>query len=238
MKILVSSFAYNEGSKIISTIGKFPPLESRNFDLMVVDDGSNDGSIEQLAPYSVKIIRNEVNKGIGASIKTMLTYAICNNYDIAVILAGNDKDEPTEISRLVDPIINDGYDFIQGSRYLPGGNFGNMPFYRQLATRFVHPIIFTLITGRKITDSTNGFRAIRTSILKDDRINYHQDWLDKYELEPYLYYKAIKCGYKVKEVPVTKIYPPKQLGYTKMRPITGWWSILRPLILLFLRLKR
>ena len=56
--------------------------------------------------------------------------------------------------------------------------------------------------------------------------------------QPYVFYKAIKLGYKVCEVPVTNIYPPKHLGYTKMKPITGWWSILRPLLYLALKIKK
>jgi dolichol-phosphate mannosyltransferase len=95
-----------------------------------------------------------------------------------------------------------------------------------------------MIAGRRISDSTNGFRAYRTTLLRDPRINLEQDWLDKYELEPYFFYKAITLGYKVQEVPVTKIYPARELGYTKMKPITGWWSILRPIFLLGLRIKK
>jgi dolichol-phosphate mannosyltransferase len=90
----------------------------------------------------------------------------------------------------------------------------------------------------KITDSTNGFRGIRTDMVKDGRINLDQKWLDQYELEPYLFYKAIKCGFKVKEVPVAKIYPSKEEGYTKMKPFVGWWSILRPLIYLACGIKK
>ena len=70
------------------------------------------------------------------------------------------------------------------------------------------------------------------------RIDINQIWLDKYELEPYLFYKAITLGHKVTEVPVTKIYPPKEEGYTKMKPFSGWWSILRPLVYLALRIKK
>jgi dolichol-phosphate mannosyltransferase len=113
-----------------------------------------------------------------------------------------------------------------------------MPFYRVVATRWIHPLLFSLITGRWITDSTNGFRAIRLSILDDKRIDLYQDWLDRYELEPYLFYKIIKLAYRFTEVPVTKIYPPKVQGYTKMKPITGWWSILRPLVYLGLGIKK
>jgi len=113
-----------------------------------------------------------------------------------------------------------------------------MPFYRKISTRFIHPLLFSLITGKRITDSTNGFRAVRLSLLDDKRINLNQPWLDHYELEPYLFYKAITLGYKVTEVPVRKLYPPKQEGYTKMKPIVGWWSILRPLFYLGLGIKK
>lgn len=236
MKILAIAFAYNEGIKIKRTLSKFP--SNKNYDLLVMDDGSEDGSLEYIKEFDVKVISNKRNMGIGASMKTALRYSLSNEYDIVVIVAGNDKDKPTEIPQLIEPIITEGCDLVQGSRYLYGGKFGNMPFYRQIATRYVHPILFSLITGKKITDSTNGFRAIKLSILKDKRIDIEQNWLNKYELEPYLFYKAIKLGYKVKEVPVTKIYPSKELGYTKMKPFTGWWSILRPLLLLGLGLKR
>jgi len=81
-----------------------------------------------------------------------------------------------------------------------------------------------------VTESTNGFRAVRTSVLSDSRLDLSQTWLRQYELEPYLYLRSIQLGYRTVEVPVTKIYPPKQAGQTKMKPFTGWWSILRPLV--------
>jgi hypothetical protein len=74
--------------------------------------------------------------------------------------------------------------------------------------------------------------------LEDSRIRLDQSWLDQYELEPYLYLRAIQLGYRTCEVPVTKVYPPKRLGQTKMPAITGWWSILRPLVLVGLGLRR
>ncbi len=113
-----------------------------------------------------------------------------------------------------------------------------MPFYRRIATQFVHPFLFSLFTGRRITDSTNGFRAVRITLLDDKRINLYQDWLNEYELEPYLFFKALRLGYKVKEVPVSKIYPPKIEGYTKMKPFSGWWSIMRPVLFLGLGIKK
>jgi dolichol-phosphate mannosyltransferase len=113
-----------------------------------------------------------------------------------------------------------------------------MPAYRRVATQLVHPSMMSLVTGKRITDSTNGFRAIRLDLLDDERINLEQEWLDGYELEPYLLYKAITLGYRVCEVPVTKIYPSAELGYTKMKPITGWWQMLSPLVMLATGIRR
>jgi len=84
---------------------------------------------EEVKKRGVKIISHEVQRGIGASIRTAAGWAWENGYEIMVIMAGNDKDRPSEILRLTGPIIAEGYDFIQGSRYLKGGCQGNMGKY-------------------------------------------------------------------------------------------------------------
>jgi dolichol-phosphate mannosyltransferase len=202
-----------------------------------MDDGSTDGSLTKVHNADFIVLRNEVNQGIGSAMKRVFQHALDKNYDVLVIQAGNDKDDPLEIPRLMEPILNDQADLVQGSRFLPGGGYGNTPLYRILATRLIHPTLFSLAVGKWLTETTNGFRAFRTSILRDARINWRQDWLDKYELEPYILYKAIKLGYRHREVPVTKTYPPHEQGYTKMKPFTGWWSILRPIFYLWLGIK-
>ncbi len=235
MKTLVAAFAYNEGEKIRRTLSRHPP--ERPYDLLVMDDGSTDGALSGVDNADFIVLRNENNRGIGFAMKRVFQYALDKDYDVLVIQAGNDKDDPLEISKLLKPILNDHADFVQGSRFLPGGGSGNTPVYRILATRLVHPTLFSLAVGKRLTETTNGFRAFRTSVLRDARINWRQDWLDKYELEPYILYKAIKLGYRHREVPVTKIYPPHEQGYTKMKPFTGWWSILRPIFYLWLGIK-
>src|SRR5882724_4395696 len=230
MKILAAAFAYNERDKIRRTVARHP--RDRNYDLMVMDDGSTDGAVKALESDKVLVLRNEHNKGIGYAMKQVFQYALDHGYDVLVIQAGNDKDDPLEIPALLAPLERDAADFVQGSRYLGGGGFGNMPRYRVFATRVVHPLVFSMAARKRVTESTNGFRAFRTSILRDPRIDWRQDWLDRYELEPYLMLKAIRLGYRHVEVAVTKIYPPHRQGYTKMRPGIDWWSILRPVIYL------
>jgi dolichol-phosphate mannosyltransferase len=234
--ILAAPIAYNEEKKIGNVLDRFRDVKVT--EVLLMDDGSTDGTPREAEKRKIKVLRHEQRRGVGAAIRTVIRYAQAQRFEIVIIVAGNDKDRPEEIPRLVKPISEHGCMLVQGSRYLPGGSYGNMPLYRQVATRFIHPWLFTLLSGQRITDSTNGFRAIRISLFDDPRVDIDQSWLDGYELEPYILYNAIRLGHRVTEVPVTKIYPEASLGYTKMTPIIGWWQILRPLFLLSLGIRR
>jgi len=100
------------------------------------------------------------------------------------------------------------------------------------------PWFWTILTWRKQTEVTNGFRAYRLNLLKDSKINLNQDWLDGYALEYYIHFKAMKYKkYSCTEVPVSKIYHQKS-NYTKIQPLKDWHQIILPPILLFLRIKK
>jgi len=207
--------------------------------VLVVDDGSTDGSPGVAEQKGAIVLPLGRTIGVGAALRAGFEWARARPFDVIAVCAGNNKDAPEELPRLLDAIAG-GADFVQGSRFLGAGTGRTMPLYRRVATR-LHPLLFSLSVGKRVSESTNGFRAFRKGLLEDARINLAQPWLDEYELEPYLYWKAIRLGYRTAEVPVTKRYPEKSAarrhGYTKMRPITGWWSILRPLLLLRFGLK-
>ena len=197
-------------------------------ELVVVHDGSTDRSPEVARSHGATVIALGRTLGVGAAIRAGFRHALARGHDVVVVIAGNNKDAPEEIPLLVEPIAAGRADFVQGSRFLGRRDFGPMPLYRRVATR-LHPLLFSLAARRRVTESTNGFRAIHRRVLEDPRIELDAAWLDHYELEPYLYLQAIRLGYRTAEVPVTKIYPPRELGQTKMRPLVDWWSILRPL---------
>jgi dolichol-phosphate mannosyltransferase len=235
LSVLALAPVLNEEAKIGEVVRRTP--RSVADEVLVVDDGSRDRSAEAARAEGATVLSLGTTLGVGAAIRRGFDYALERKYDVAVVMAGNNKDAPEELPRLLDPIADGRADLVQGSRYLGRRRaLGPMPYYRRVATR-IHPLLLSAITGQRFTDSTNGFRAVRTRLLADQRVRLGQPWLDQYELEPYLLYKALDLGYRVVEVPVTKIYPPKALGQTKMPPVTGWWSMLRPLVLLGFHLR-
>jgi len=180
----------------------------------------------------IHIIKNSQRRGVGYAIREGIRYALSNGYDVIVVMAGNDKDDPREIPRLLDPIVSGGCDYVQGSRFLPGGRRVKNPLLRGIFSR-VYPLIWTLFTDIRCTDVTNGFRAYRARIFDDERLDIWQSWLDGYGLEYYIHYKVLTLGYKTKEVPVSKVYPYRHRGgYSKIFPLRDWWQIVGPLIYL------
>lgn len=186
-----------------------------------------------------RIISHQERKGIGYAIRASIKYALDNSFEVAVVMAGNNKDDPAEIPRLLEPILKRGFEYVQGSRFIQGGKHVRNPFLRRIFSR-LYPFLWTLITHFRCTDVTNGFRAYKLKILLDKRINIWQDWLDGYQLEYYIHYKVITLGYKIIEVPVSKVYPYRNHkgGYTKISPFQNWWHIVGPLIYLSLGVRK
>lgn len=237
-KVAILIAAHNEEAKIGSVVERIHNAPVDVDAIIVVDDGSTDTTASVARQRGATVLSHPTRCGAGASFRTAMVWAKRNGCDLAVIMAGNNKDDPCEVPRLLDPICDESHDFVMGSRFLNGGRYGgDMPSYRKWATR-LHPWLMSRFVGKRLTESTNGFRAFRLSILEDERINLHQRWLNTYGLEVYLLWKTIELGYRHTEVPCSKIYPPRRLGYTKMTPILGWWDILRPVFFLGLGLRR
>jgi dolichol-phosphate mannosyltransferase len=235
-RIVLVAPAYNEEQKIGEVVRRVP----RDIvdTVLVVDDGSTDMTPNVAEKFGAQVIRFGRVVGVGAAIRRGFEYAQGEKFDIVVVIAGNNKDSPEEITRLLDPICDGDFDFVMGSRFLAGGAYGgDMPLYRKIATR-LHPFLVSLFCQRRITESTNGYRAMKVALLSDTRIKLDQAWLDHYELEVYLLMKLLRLGYRCAEVPVSKIYPPRRIGNTKMRPVIDWWKMIRPIFLLGFGFKR
>lgn len=243
-RAVIGIVVYNEAQKIKKVLKRVLQTKvSIPHKFIFVDDGSTDGTKKAIEKFMEKsdfdnyeILRNKTNKGVGAAIRKVIDYGREKSYTICTIMAGNGKDDPRQVDRLIKEIVEDGYDYIQGSRFLEGGSFKNLPLYRKVFIR-VFTLTFFVLTGFRGTDSSNGYRAYRLSIFDDKKIDINQKWLDRYELETYLHYKVISLGYKITEVPVSKDYLKDVKSYTKMRPFLDWWKMARPLLLLSLGIR-
>ncbi len=224
---------FNERHAIARLVQRVPPEIAET---IVVDDGSDDGGPDLARDAGARVIAQGRRRGVGAAIRTGIESARANGHWAVVVLAANGKDDPAEAPHLIAK-LRAGYDYVQGSRYLAdGGASINLPRGRELLIRG-YTLLFRVLTGFRATDVTNGFRAYRLSLLDDPRIRIEQDWLDRYELEYYLHWKAITLGYRVVEVGVSKTYPKGGGNYSKIRRVRDWWSIVRPTLLLWLHLR-
>lgn len=243
-KCLVGIGSYNDGDRLKKTLASKP--KDFPYDILLVDDGCTDDTFEGIDTNAYTIIRNEVNSGIGVNIRKGTKYAKDNGYEAVAFVPGNNKNTLAEIDRLLEPILSNKADYVQGSRYLPGSRRDHTPLFRLVMVKVLAAML-SILTGRKITDSMEGFRAIRLSILDDPDIDIYQDWLDRYGLEIYLFFKVTYGRkYRYKEVPISKIYPkdkvtiinPKGVKYSKIKPFVDWWDILRPIPYLLFGIKK
>jgi dolichol-phosphate mannosyltransferase len=233
--------AYNNTVNLVKVLTKFK--DKTVDEICIVVDCTTKDDLDKIGKAAAKIgtpvhvVRNEERKGVGYAIREGIEYALGNGHDVVVVMAGNNKDDPREIPRLLTPILKEDCDYVQGSRFLPGGKRVKNPFLRGVFSR-LYPFFWTLLTNVRCTDVTNGFRAYKLKIFSDKRINIWQGWLDSYELEYYVHYKVLALGYKTKEVPVSKVYPHRHKGgYSNISPFRDWWKIVGPLVYLKLGVK-
>ena len=113
-KIVALIPAYNEEGKTNRVVARFP--KGVVDEIVVIDDGSTDNTAQEVKKEGATVLKHRERKGIGAALRTGIDYTIKNSFDIIVILAGNGKDDPNEIPRLLEPILQENYDFVQGSR--------------------------------------------------------------------------------------------------------------------------
>ena len=232
---LIAVFVYNEGLRVERVLSKLIDLRL-DCDVVVIDDGSDDESPTILSRFSFPVLRHSQNLGAGAAMKDVLRYGIERENRFIVLIAGNGKMDPSEIPRLLEPLRSGECDYVQGSRYLSGGRHENMPLFRHVMIKVVTWVVWVL-TGFNGTDVTCGFRAYPLSLFRNPQIDIWQTWLDQYELEYYIHYKVIKLAYRVREVSVSMLYPKDGRPYSKIKPFVGWWSMLRPWVLLSLRIR-
>jgi dolichol-phosphate mannosyltransferase len=156
-------------------------------------------------------------------------YALQRGYLGVVTIDGNGKDGYEAIPDFLAALA-EGYDFVQGSRYLPGGVAVHTPLDRELGVRLLHAPALSLAAGFRYTDTTNGFRGFSARLLGDPRVRPFRDVFDAYNLHYYLSVRAPRLGFRVKELPVRRAYPSRGKTPTKISGLAGRLRILEQLL--------
>jgi dolichol-phosphate mannosyltransferase len=197
--------------------------QSENIDVILVDGGSTDGSIDPTYLRECGVRALLVKKGPGklsAQLRVGLSYALLQGYEGVVLIDGNNKDNPDAIPKFVEA-LEKGEDHVQGSRFLPGGKEENTPFSRKWGIRLLHAPLISLAAGVRYTDTTNGFKAYSRRLLLDPRVQPFRDVFFSYELHSYMEIRAGQLGLRVSEIPVERVYPSKGPTPTKIGKYRG-----------------
>jgi glycosyltransferase involved in cell wall biosynthesis len=188
-------------AKAVTAVQPFAQL------VVVVDDGSTDKTAEQAARAGAVVLRHRVNRGYGAALTTGTTYALAQGAEAVVHFDADGQFEATEIPQLVAKLTPGVPSAVFGSRFL--GTAIGLPIFRRLTLKLA--ILFTwVVSGIKLTDAHNGFRAITREALKlmqlnQDRMAYSSEVVDE----------LVRLQIPLLEVPVTVRYTTTSIEGSK-----------------------
>ena len=225
-KLIALVPAYNEAKKIGNVVRR---IDAGIVDtILVLDDGSTDDTAVVARDHGAEVLSTGLRMGVGAALRGGIENARARGFDIIVILAGNNKDDPSALPNF-RRVLRAGYDHVQGSRFLPGGGSENLPIHRWFAIKLLHVPLMRRASGFPYTDTTNGFRGYSRRLLTDNRVAVFRDVFTAYELHYYLAIQAAKLDFHVTEIPVIRRYPRSEKIPTKISRFRGTASVLRSL---------
>lgn len=194
-KIAILIPAYNEAENIGVVLGQIPPAVCGiGTEVLVVDDGSRDGTGDVAAEHGAAVARHVTNRGGGAALRTGYRLMVESGAEIVVTLDADGQHRPDEMERLVKPILDGEVEMAHGSRVL--GHADRNHFARELGIVFFNRLV-SFITRTHVTDCSNGYRAVRTAVLPQLVLRQEQFHTSEFMIE------AIKRGIPAKEVPIT-----------------------------------
>lgn len=223
-RLLVVIPAYNEQEAILGVLTRMPKeLLGYEVDVLVVVDGATDATEAVVIKQNFRVASHIVNCGGGDALRTGFEIACKEGADIVVNMDADGQHQPEELERLVTPIVKNEADFIVGSRFL--GHYEERGSIRHLGVVLFSWVV-SLLTSTKVTDCTNGFRALRVSDLERLRLQEEQFHTTELIIE------ASKRKLRYKEVPISVLRraegeskKPKRLRYPLgvLRTIMKTW---------------
>lgn len=214
----------NEGQRIHNELKRAKEHKISEYaDIVICDGGSTDGCTEAdiLRNLDVNTLLTKQDSGKqSAQFRMGFWWALQRKYKGIITIDGNDKDSIEDVPRFIEK-LEEGYDFVQGSRFVAGGKAVNTPWIRHISVRLIHAPIISLTARKWFTDTTNAYRAYSVCYLTDERVQPLRDIFQTYELLAYLSVRATQLGMKACEIPVTRSYPKGEKAPTKISFFKG-----------------
>ncbi|MBQ2916642.1 MAG: glycosyltransferase family 2 protein [Clostridia bacterium] len=224
----------NEGERIKKELEKAKNAGIEQIvDIIICDAGSTDGSTQKEILENLGVNTLLVKKGPGkqgAQLRMGIWWALNRGYEGIITIDGNNKDSIEDIPEFVEK-LEQGYDFVQGSRFIKGGQAINTPFIRLISLRLLHAPIISLTAKKWYTDTTNAYRAYSKKYLTHPEVQPLRDIFMTYELLAYLSVKADQLKLKTCEIPVKREYPKTGKTPTKISFFKGNGELLKILFL-------
>ncbi|MBR3247817.1 MAG: glycosyltransferase family 2 protein [Clostridiales bacterium] len=220
----------NEGDRILNELKRAKDSNIPDYaDIAICDGGSTDGSTDESTLLSLGVnsllIKQDLGKQ-GAQLRMGIWWALKRGYKGIITIDGNNKDSIEDVPGFIEK-LDQGYDLIQGSRFVKGGQAVNTPLIRLIAVKLIHAPVISMTAHQKFTDTTNAYRGYSARYLSDDRVQPLRDIFMTYELLAYLSVRATQLGMKACEIPVKREYPKKGKTPTKISFFKGNGQLLK-----------
>jgi hypothetical protein len=194
-EIMVIIPAYNEADNLKELLQRIPrKIKEKNVGVLVIDDGSKDNTKDVVLQAGHLVAQNKINRGQGAASRLGYDVLLRNNIKIGVTMDADNQQMPEEVERLVEPVLNNEYDLVIGSRVL-GTTYKNT-MLRSMGVFFFTRLV-NMATGLKLTDCSSGFKAFNVSRMSELNLREAQFQSTEVILE------AAKKGLRIGEVPMT-----------------------------------
>jgi len=220
----------NEGDRIHKELFRAKKHNVSDYaDIVICDGGSTDGCTEEqkLKKLDVNTLLVKRDSGKqGAQLRMGFWWALQRGYKGIITIDGNNKDSIEDVPRFIEK-LKEGYDLIQGSRFIKGGRAINTPWIRTVSVRLIHAPVISMTAHQHFTDTTNAYRAYSRRYLEDPRVQPLRDVFMTYELLAYLSVRATQIGMKACEIPVTRAYPKQGKTPTKISFFKGNSELLK-----------